>query len=36
MVPLLELRGKSLDPAVHGRVIHRHAAIGEHGEAVPD
>src|SRR5215213_413505 len=28
---LLEFRGKALDPAVHGRVIDLHAAIGEHG-----
>src|SRR3954453_7531569 len=29
--PLLELRGEALDPAVHGRGIHRDAPIGEHG-----
>src|SRR4051794_38831568 len=29
--PLLQLRGEALNPAVHGRVIHLHAAIGEHG-----
>src|SRR4051812_49403882 len=29
--PLLELRGEALDPAVHGRVIHRDAPVGEHG-----
>src|SRR3954454_24601464 len=29
--PLLQLRGEALDPAVQGCVIHRHAAIGEHG-----
>src|SRR4051794_14218306 len=29
--PLLQLRGEALNPAVHGRVIHHHAAIGEHG-----
>src|SRR3954453_7966521 len=28
--PLLQLRGEALNPAVHGRVIDRHAAIGEH------
>src|SRR5215213_7996987 len=28
--PLLELRGEALNPAVHGRVIDHHAAIGEH------
>src|SRR3954453_18726294 len=28
--PLLELRGEALDPAVHGRVIDLHTAIGEH------
>src|SRR3954449_11822218 len=28
--PLLQLRGEALDPAVHGRVIDHHAAIGEH------
>ena len=28
--PLLQLRGEALDPAVHGRVIHCDAAIGEH------
>src|SRR3954453_15289790 len=28
--PLLELRDEALNPAVHGRVIHRDAAIGEH------
>ena len=26
----LELRGEALDPAVHGRVIHRDAPVGEH------
>src|SRR4051794_2827837 len=29
--PFLQLRGEALNPAVHSRVIHRHAAIGEHG-----
>jgi len=29
--PFLQLRGEALNPAVHGRVIHHHAAIGEHG-----
>src|SRR3954453_17704324 len=29
--PLLQLRGEALDPAVHGRVIHLHAPVGEHG-----
>src|SRR3954454_15257882 len=28
--PLLELRGEALDPAVHGGVVDRHAAVGEH------
>src|SRR4051812_21723264 len=29
--PFLQLRGEALDPAVHGRVIHRDAPVGEHG-----
>src|SRR3954453_6319475 len=29
--PLLQLRGEALNPAVHGRVIHRDAPVGEHG-----
>src|SRR3954454_8518278 len=29
--PLLQLRGEALDPAVHGRVIHRDAPVSEHG-----
>ena len=29
--PLLELGGKALDPAVHGRVVDGDAAVGEHG-----
>ena len=28
--PFLQLRGEALDPAVHGRVIHRDAPVGEH------
>src|SRR4051812_30744686 len=28
--PLLELGGEALDPAVHGRVVDRHAAVGQH------
>src|SRR5690349_3188734 len=28
--PLLQLRSEALDPAVHGRVIHRDAPVGEH------
>ena len=29
--PFLQLRGEALNPAVHGRVIHRDAPVGEHG-----
>jgi hypothetical protein len=32
--PLLQLWGEALNPAVHSRVIHHHAAIGEHGLGV--
>src|SRR3954468_17298536 len=28
--PFLQLRGEALDPAVHGRVIHRDAPVGQH------
>src|SRR3954454_15129972 len=28
--PFLKLRGEVLDPAVHGRVIHRDAPVGQH------
>src|SRR4051812_29400058 len=29
--PFFEFRGEALNPAVHGRVIHRDAPVGEHG-----